>query len=101
MEVNHSEQQQQRHARTLAARYKESGRDMVRNRILQYVTVNPAWTPEDLMHMTRFFLRMYGLNNRYLPPDFKREEVVAEVEEKEDGTPDTGGIVPSVEIPSG
>ena len=87
--------QKQRHARTLAAKYKESGRDMVRNRILQYVTVNPAWTPEDLMHMTRFFLRMYGLNNRYLPPDFKREEVAAV--EEEDGKHDSGRVVPSSE----
>jgi len=93
--TNRAEQQKQRHARTLAKNYRESARDMVKQRVVQYMMVNPAWTPEDLSRMIRFFTRMYGLNNRYLPPDFDKQ-IDVELDDA-DGDSDAGGTVPSPE----
>lgn len=49
--------------------------DQVKLRIVQYVSANPDWSPESLILISKMFLQHYGLKNRYLPPDFKREEM--------------------------
>ena len=49
--------------------------DQVKLRITQWAVANPDWSPESLIAVSKMFLKHYGLNQqRYLPPDFKREE---------------------------
>ena len=84
------EQERKRYDRVLLHKYEESARDRVKLAIMSFAEQNPAWTPEDLIKFSKFMIRQFGLNNRYLPPDFKRNK-------EEDGNTDTGGIVPSVE----
>lgn len=73
-EIDRGEQQRERHGRVLAARFRESLRDKVKQDIMGYMMVNPQWTPEDLVRTCNMFIRHYALKARYMPPNFKKEE---------------------------
>lgn len=57
-------------------KYKDLMQDQVKLRVVQWAVANPNWSPEALIAITKMFLKHYGLGNRYLPPDFKKEEEV-------------------------
>jgi hypothetical protein len=87
-----AENERQIYERVIKEKYEESARDRVKGVIMNYCYTNPAWTPEDLLRLIKQSIKHFGLNNRYLPPDFGK---------KEDGNTDTGGTVPSVEATGG
>jgi hypothetical protein len=58
----------------MSAEYRKFMTDHAKVRIIQWVAANPQWTPEDMVVVCKYWIKHYGLKNRYLPPDFKREE---------------------------
>jgi hypothetical protein len=48
--------------------------DKAKEQIIKWATANPYWTPESLKFICNFFIKHYGLKNRYLPLDFKKEK---------------------------
>ena len=99
MVVNRTELQKERHGHSVAKSYRESMNDKVKIVLIDYLNGNPAWTPNDLMAMTKHLINHFGLNNRYLPPDFVRDDDVVDVEQvKEQNDIDTGRTLPVAEI---
>lgn len=58
----------------MSKKYRQVMQDQVKLHVIQWATDNPNWSPESLIAITKMFIKIYGLKNRYLPPDFKREE---------------------------
>jgi len=81
----------------MSKKYRQLMEDQVKKHIVKWATDNPDWSPEALIAVTKMLLKLYGIRNaRYLPPDFKREEVevpsadVSRVETADGGTPQSG-----------
>ena len=69
----------------MSKKYRQQMMDQVKLRITQWAVANPDWSPESLIAISKMFLRHYGIKgNRYLPPDFKREEPEVEVPKNDD-----------------
>lgn len=67
----------------MSKKYRQVMQDQVKLHVIQWATENPQWSPESLIAVTKMFLKLYGLRNRYLPPDFKKdEETEVPVEDK-------------------
>jgi hypothetical protein len=65
----------------MSKKYRQQAMDQVKLRIIQWAVANPDWSPESLIAISKMFIKHYGLNgNRYLPPDFKREETEVPVD---------------------
>lgn len=59
------QQAQKQHYKATMARYQESMRDRVKQRLAEYLYNNPQWTVEDLKHYIRMYERLYGITNRF------------------------------------
>jgi hypothetical protein len=64
--VNRSEEQQKRHKQAVVEKFMLSMRDNAKLAILSYMEQNPYWTPEELKTITNYYIRKYGLHNRYV-----------------------------------
>lgn len=58
-----------------ANRIVASFQDKVKLAIVEWMMANKHWTVQDLKREIRQLEQTYGLTNRYLPPNFKRENV--------------------------
>lgn len=99
--VDRSAQQKVRHHKALLQRFRASMSDRAKLSILSYMEQNPQWTPEELKIITNYFIRKYGLHNRYVPAVPKAAVDAVELHENAGGKVETNADAPGTQSPSG